>query len=67
MKTDTESKNEKLLNDFLIYARSHPELRLWQALRNWSGKNFILTADELLGSGKFDGIEDTFYFKEKDK
>jgi hypothetical protein len=51
-----------LIDDFAAYCKAHPELRFWQALRNWSGQNFIL-ASRLNDS---DG-QDTFYWTEKDE
>jgi hypothetical protein len=35
-------KKDSLLYSFVDYCRQHPELRLWQALRNWSGYTHIL-------------------------
>lgn len=37
------TRNEKILN-FVTYCANHPEERFWQALRNWSGHNFILAS-----------------------
>ena len=53
-----KSMNLKTLIDFRDYCREHPEERFWQALRNWSGADFILR-----GSGPVDDMElhDTFY------
>jgi len=57
-----ESKNFTLITQFYSYCAQHPELRFWQALRNWSGYNFILGAnDHDLETGEFKEIEDTFY------
>ena len=36
------SKNQKLLASFSEYCLANPNLRFWQALRNWSKSNFIL-------------------------
>jgi hypothetical protein len=41
------SKNATLAVDFAGYCIRHPEERFWQALRNWSGHNFILAANSL--------------------
>lgn len=35
------NKNIDLLRSFIAYCVSHPDQRFWQALRNWSGHNFI--------------------------
>lgn len=54
-------------DDLLRYIEEHPEQRLWQAIRNWSGHGFVmvgeLTEDER-GNVIFPkGLEDTFYFE----
>ncbi len=52
-----------MLREFTEHCRAHPSERFWQALRNWSGHNFILAAkskDDLVGSE-----EDTFYWHGK--
>ena len=51
-----KSKNINTLTDFYIYCLQHPEQRFWQALRNWSGYEFIYGFKEKL--------EDTFYIDE---
>lgn len=47
----------------------NPDQRFWQALRNWSGHNFILVAKALsiweLDSVDRDTVKDTFYFEGK--
>ncbi len=62
-------RSEKLLSDFLKYCVDNPELRFWQALRNWSGANFIYLSNmELSQIGEVPKglkIEDTFYFEHK--
>lgn len=35
-----------LLLSFTNYCYKNPELRFWQALRNWSDQKFILASDE---------------------
>ena len=37
----SDSNNEKTLASFVTYCEARPELRFWQALRNWSGFNFV--------------------------
>lgn len=55
-------KSKKTLDSFVTYCENHPEERFWQALRNWSGSSFILfSANYDLETGRFEGIEDTFY------
>ena len=58
------SKNRQLLTSFILYCNNHPEERFWQALRNWSGFNFVYVSND-------DHLEaeptDTFYFEGKQK
>lgn len=58
------NRNEKIINSFAKYCKENPEQRFWQALKNWSGKNFILVADDLEDTLTF---MDTFYFEEKNQ
>lgn len=51
------NKNEKLLESFTAYCKANPELRFWQALRNWSGNNFIGVAS----NHNAKDYTDTFY------
>lgn len=63
------NKNTELLLDFMKYAVSHPEERFYQALRNWSGHNFILFSDSMdawdMDELSKYGVTDTFYKNEK--
>lgn len=43
----------KLLSEFAEYMEEHPELRFWQALSAWTGKDITV------------GGEDPFYWEEK--
>lgn len=57
-----KTKNSIKLSSFTRYCLANPEMRFWQALRNWAGVNFILTAKSLdFDSGEFKDIKDTFY------
>ena len=53
------------LGDFVNYCQEHPDERFWQALRNWSGYDFILGVK---GYEAGDEIEisqhDTFYIED---
>lgn len=40
-----ETRNSKILANFVAYCQSHPHERFWQALRNWSGYHFVLVAE----------------------
>lgn len=55
-----ESKNQKLLESFSAYCKKYPELRFWQAIRNWSGAKFIGVGHEE------DDYIDTFYSNSQD-
>ena len=57
----TLNRNKKVLNDFIKYCKANPELRFWQALRNWSGYPYIYVAKSP------DDLTDTFYWEEKTK
>lgn len=55
-------KSEQKLKSFVEYCQSHPQERFWQALRNWSEANFILTskvAPHEMDRGAM--LHDTFY------
>lgn len=59
------NKNKTQLDSFVEYCTEHPEMRFWQALRNWSGRHFILASyyaphDDLFNTGS--SIEDTYYW-----
>jgi len=54
-----ETKNSKVLADFTEYCVRNPELRFWQAVRNWSGYGYLLTQD--FGDGE--SLRDTYYWE----
>lgn len=60
-----KTEASELLQSFIEHCKQYPTERFWQALRNWSGRNFILACDnkENIGAGEYD---DTFYWKTKD-
>lgn len=64
-----ETRNSKVLASFVTYCNAHPFERFWQALRNWSGQNFILTANSirfsLTESVQYQDVEDSFYWEER--
>lgn len=51
-----DARHHETLMSFLEYCRTHPEERFWQALRNWSGYQFIFAHDSA-------GDHDTFYLE----
>lgn len=48
-----------LLESFTEYCKDRPSERFWQALRNWSGHNFILAGRDKADPRSF---KDTFYW-----
>jgi hypothetical protein len=50
-----ESKNYNLAFSFLEFCLNHPELRFWQALTAWTGKDITV------------GGADPFYWTKKNK
>jgi len=63
------NRNEMVLADFVSYCQQHPTERFWQALRNWSGYPFILTAEMEFKNGygplTVRKWEDTFHWEGK--
>lgn len=57
------NKNKKLKDSLIKYFKDHPNERLWQAIRNWSGLYMIYGATGKPGSY----AEDTFFWKKKNK
>ena len=68
-------KSKKTLDSFVKYCYENPNLRFWQALRNWSKFDFIygktINHNDKLAWNKYmdfvENTEDTFYFEGKDK
>jgi len=61
------SKNKKTLDSFVKYCEKNPELRFWQALRNWSGYSFIYAISNVTLPYGTKQLIDTFYFKGRDQ
>lgn len=61
-----ESRNMSVLLDFVEYCKAHPELRFWQALRNWMGCGFIFVSNRIPADIDHE-LKDTFYWEGKDK
>lgn len=58
------SKNLETLRDFCLYCKNNPEMRFWQALRNWGRvANWLVFSKTWPAEGQID----TFNFKGKDK
>jgi len=55
-------KNKKLLFSFIWYCITHKHERFWQALRNWSGYNFIYVSNDIRDC---ETLTDTFYKDDK--
>jgi hypothetical protein len=56
----TVTSGDGLLFDFVRYAKAHPEERLWQQLRNWSGYTFLF-GSTATAHDDYSRLEDTFY------
>jgi len=54
-------KNKEKLLDFIAYCIEHEDERFWQALRNWSNQEFIISKNETDINGDYKE-EDTFYW-----
>jgi len=57
-------KSRKLLSSFIKYCLDNPDQRFWQALRNWSGYNFIYGSNAEKNMAEVcsrNFLEDTFY------
>ena len=55
-------RNKHTLDSFVKYCKANPDQRFWQALRNWSGNEFVLVRN---GNFKGELTVDTFYFEGK--
>lgn len=71
-----DMKSEHMLKSFSEYCYAHPELRFWQALRNWTAENvdadvnYILVAPaQYLDVGSDEEaiqlLRDTFYWEDE--
>ena len=41
----SRTRNNEVLQSFVDYCNANPELRFWQALKNWSGYRFIFSSN----------------------
>lgn len=64
MTTNERTRNSEVLADFVAYCEAHPTERFWQALRNWSGANFIYQSEVLADDL---AMRDTFYLEGRDR
>jgi hypothetical protein len=71
----SDTRNSKVLRDFVAYCEAHPTDRFWQALRNWSGHSFIYAVPptptgEVSSNDwerEFRGACDTFYWEHRNR
>ena len=56
-------KSQKQLESFTAYCKMYPELRFWQALRNWSQYSFIYGSNHspMEFGSDMPKLQDTFY------
>jgi hypothetical protein len=60
-------RSNKTKKAFIKYLEKNPDLRFWQAVRNFSKYNFILGSNvpvREIDDENVSGIEDTFYKEE---
>lgn len=56
------NKNKATLKAFITFCEANPELRFWQALREFCGANYILFVDDIdHETGEVRIWKDTFY------
>ena len=60
------NKNKELIDEFTAFCEGHPEMRFWQALRAWTGFDYIVAKNETGYAGQ-NTEEDTFYWEGKDR
>lgn len=62
---DTDVRDSEIKENFIQYMDDHPELRFWQAVRNWSGYGFVYAGEgEMQPDGEIKlNVEDTFYWE----
>jgi thermostable 8-oxoguanine DNA glycosylase len=65
-KNNKKSKNKELVESFADYCNKNPNLRFWQALRNWAKVKFIYISNKNYNV-IYPEIKDTFYFEGKNK
>ena len=56
----TKGDKQKKVEEFYAYCKANPELRFWQALRNWSGYHFIFGSNNI-HFDDFTNLHDTYY------
>lgn len=74
MSLSERTRNSEVLESFVSYAKAHPEQRLWQALRNWAGVNFIYVSEHQAQEFQnpedamtvYNNLQETFYWEGKD-
>jgi hypothetical protein len=62
------ARHFEVLMDFICFCHNNPDLRFWQALRAWSGQNFIFaseTGPHDLNTFSISDLKDTFWWGEK--
>ena len=55
----TKTRNSVTLASFVKYCENNPELRFWQALKNWSEYNFIF-GSKSMHFDDFKNLHDTY-------
>lgn len=55
-----QTRNSKLLKEFVKYCEKNQEQRFWQALRNFADVAYVYISEYQNGA-----VKDTFYFENK--
>jgi hypothetical protein len=60
------TRNSEVLKSFVEYCYANPDMRFWQALRNWVSYGFIYASNQCDALGEsMDDLRDTYYWEEK--
>lgn len=59
-------KRREVIDDFIKFINEpgNEYVRFWQAVRNWSGRPFILASE--FNMEEYPGVDDTFYWEGRD-
>jgi len=61
------TKNSKTLASFVAYCEAYPDMRFWQALRNWCGYNFVIVSNAPGAEYIHSDDKDTFHWEARDE
>ena len=61
-----DTRNSKVLADFVQYCVANPDMRFWQALRAWAEASHIFIGELDPNTFKPTNLRDTYYREGKD-